>query len=195
MQYMDQELHKEEEEFNAEWEEKLSADKILLLGLSQSGKTSIIKTVFEGRSPEDTHNLTATIRFERIIYSYKDHSICTYDVGGQISYLEEAIEVTKQQVFSDVKALIFVVDASNIGTFKTSRQYLLRALRNVYEYNDNPGVFIFAHKMDLITEEYRKEAIRVFQEYFNLEQYESIQLFQTSIYDDSTLNAIDMILG
>ena len=194
MSYLDKEV-KDDEQLNREFEKKVSTNKIVFLGLSQSGKTSIIKTVFEGRAPEDTINQVATVRFERMIYDYKDYSIFTYDVGGQISYLDEAIEVTKEEIFTNVKALIFVVDASNIGTFTSSRQYLLKTLRNIYQYSENPGVFIFAHKMDLIKEDYREEAIRVFKEYFDLEQYEALELFETSIYDDSTINAINKILS
>ena len=194
MSYLDQEVKKEEDQ-DREFEKKVSTNKIVFLGLSQTGKTSIIKTVFEGRAPEDTTDQVATVRFERMIYNYKDYSLFTYDVGGQISYFDEAIEVTKEEIFSNVKALIFVVDTSNIGTFTPSRQYLLKALRNVHAYSKNPEIFIFAHKMDLITEDYREEAIRVLKEYFDLDQYEAIELYQTSIYDDSTINAIDEILN
>ncbi len=194
MSYLDQDI-KEEENLIEEMVSDTSSSKILFLGLTQTGKTSIIKTVFEGRAPEDTEDLVATVRFERMKYNYNDHKIFTYDVGGQISYLEEAIEVSKQEIFANVKALIFVIEAVNLGAYASSRQYLLRALRNVYQYSDDPRVYVFAHKMDLITEDNRDDAMRVFKQYLDLDKLENVVLFQTSIYDNSTIEAMEKILN
>ena len=186
---------KEEEEiFKEEVDKKLNDKKILFLGLTQTGKTSIIRTVFEGRTLEDTESLAATLRFERKKHKFKDHKILSIDVGGQISYLEEAIEVTKEQIFSKIYAMIFVIEIANVGSYTLSRQYFLRCLRNAIEFSDNPKICIFAHKVDLITEEYRKEALNVFNKYFEIEKLESVELFSTSIYDDSTIKAVEKIL-
>ncbi len=183
-----------EENLKENIEKRTRGKKILFLGLSQSGKTSIVKTVFEKRPPEGTVDLDATVRFDRALYNYKDHQIYTFDVGGQISFLEEAIEIQKEHIFSDVFALIFVVDITNVGTYTSSRQYLLRTIRNVYELSDNPKIVLLAHKQDLIEEKYREEALRVFQTYFDLEKLESVQLKTTSIYDNSLPEVFNEIL-
>jgi GTPase SAR1 family protein len=175
----------EEKEIKEKIERITRGRKILFLGLSQSGKTSIVKTVFEGRQPEGTEDLDATVRFDRAVYNYKDQELYTFDVGGQTSYLEEAIETLKEHIFSDVFALFFVVDITDVGTYTLSRQYLLRVIRNVFELSDNPRIILFAHKMDLIEEQYKEEALRVFRVYFDLEKLESVELEETSIYDDS----------
>ncbi len=180
--------------FKEEVDKKLNDKKILFLGLTQTGKTSIIKTVFEGRTHEDTESLVATVRLERKKHKFKDHNIYSIDIGGQISYLEEVIEVTKEQIFSQIYAMIFVIEIANVGSYTLSRQYLLRCIRNAYQFSNDPKIYVFAHKMDLITEEYRKEALNVFKRYFDLEQLESVELFSTSIYDDSTIKAVEKIL-
>ena len=154
----------------------------------------ISPTVFEGRSPEGTESLAATVRFERMKYDFGDHSIYSFDIGGQTSYLEEAIGFLKQHIFSDVYALIFVVDIANVGDYTLSRQYLLKIIRNAFQLSDDPLIYLFAHKMDLITEDYRDEALTVFSRYFDLEKLESVKLFTTSIYDESAIKAIEEIL-
>jgi len=170
------------------------SEKILLLGLTQSGKTSIIKTYFEGMTPEDTESLDATIKFESNSYSLNDHKIQVYDVGGQIVYLEEAIEKNKERIFTDVKIMIFVIELPNMSTYELSRQYLLRVLKNVYLYSDDPKTYIFAHKIDLISEEYRDKAVQVFKKYFAIDEVKRIKVFQTSIYENTSEKALKEIL-
>ncbi|MFW9852171.1 MAG: ADP-ribosylation factor-like protein [Candidatus Thorarchaeota archaeon] len=185
MSYLDKISSKEKEH---------NGKKILLLGLTQSGKTSIIKTFFEGMTPEDTESLDATIKFESNSYGFNDHKIQVYDVGGQIVYLEEAIEKNKERIFTDVKSLIFVIELPNMSTYELSRQYLLRILKNVYLYSDNPETYVFAHKIDLISKEYRDEAVRVFKKYFAIEEVKKIKVFQTSIYESTSKKALKEIL-
>lgn len=184
----------DEESFKEDIEKKPDEKKILFMGITQSGKTSIIKTVFEGRAPESTESFVATVRFERMKHDFGDHSIYSFDIGGQIPYLEEAIGSLKQHIFSDIHALIFVVDIANVGTFTLSRQYLLKIIRNALQFSGNPQICLFAHKMDLITDEYKDEALSVFSRYFDLEKLESVELFTTSIYDESAIKAIEKIL-
>lgn len=185
----------EKEELIEKIEKRTEGKKIIFLGLSQSGKTSIIKTVFEGRTPEGVKELSATVRFDRARYNFHNQYLYTFDVGGQTSYLEEAIESMKDHIFTDVYALIFVVDITDVGTYTLSREYLLRAIRTVYELSNNPKVYLFAHKMDLITSEQKEEALEIFAKYFDIERLESIKLFRTSIFDDSLQGTFEKILS
>jgi len=117
-----------------------------------------------------------------------------YPASERVKRFREAIEINKQEIFSKVKIMIFVMDASNLGTFTLSRQYLMRSLRNVYQYSDNPRICLFAHKMDLISQENRAAAMRVFREYLDLDKFENIEVFETSIFDNSTIDAFKTIL-
>ncbi len=169
-------------------------EKILFLGLTQTGKTSIIKIFFEDMNPEDTETLDATIKFNSKEYYFNKHEIEVYDIGGQLSYLEEIIEKNKERIFSNVKILIFVIELPNISTYELSRQYLMRVLERVYQYSDNPKVHIFAHKMDLISEEYRDKAMQVFKNYFIKDEVKNINVFQTSIYESTSQKVLKGIL-
>jgi hypothetical protein len=81
-----------------------------------------------------------------------------------------------------------------MSTYELSRQYLLRILKNVYLYSDNPETYIFAHKIDLISKEYRDKAVQVFKKYFAIEEVKRIKVFQTSIYESTSQKALEEIL-
>ena len=185
MSYLDKKSAKEKDQ---------NGKKILLLGLTQSGKTSILKTFFEEMTPEATTSLAATTKFESNLYDFNNNKIQVYDVGGQIVYLEEAIEKNKERIFTDVKIMIFVIELPNLSTYELSRQYLLRVLKNVYLYSDDPKTYIFAHKIDLISEEYRDKAVQVFKKYFAIQDVKKIKVFQTSIYESTSQKALKEIL-
>jgi len=194
MSYLEKEIDSEEKLLK-EIEQNTNIKKIVLIGLTQTGKTSIVKTVFEGRQPEDTKSFVATVRLERKKNSFRDQEILTVDVGGQISYFNEAIELMNEQIFSNVYVLVFVVDITDIGNFILARQYLLKSLRNVYQFSKNPKVYLFAHKMDLISEEHKEEALDMVRQYFDIDELKSVEIFPTSIYDETTIQAFEKILG
>ena len=174
-------------------EKESEKEKILFLGLTQTGKTSIMKTFFEGMKPEETKSLDATIKYDRNFYKVNHHQLEIYDVGGQISYLEEMVEKNKEMIFSNVKILIYVIDLPNLDTYRLSRQYLMRILKYVNLYSKNPKIYLFTHKMDLISEGYRERAIQIFRKYFEKVKLEKIKIFQTSIYESTSRKAMKEI--
>jgi len=176
-------------------EKESKNEKILFLGLTQTGKTSIMKTFFEGMKTDETKSLEATIKYDRKFYRFDDQELEIYDVGGQISYLEEIIEKSKEMIFSDVKVLIYVIDLPNLDTYQLSRQYLIRILKYVNLYSQDPKIYLFTHKMDLISENFREEALKIFKKYFKTVELDKIKIFQTSIYENTSRNAMKEILS
>ena len=55
--------------------------KVVVLGLSQSGKTSIRQVVFEGFAPEATALNPATVRINRKLFNLAGGGINLFDIG------------------------------------------------------------------------------------------------------------------
>ncbi len=169
--------------------------KLLFLGLAQTGKTSIIQVVFENKSPETTSEIPATVGISRKLVDFSDISLNIYDVGGQITYLEEAFVDLRESIFSRIKALFFVVDTSRQEDFETAKMYFRRAIGNLNEYSPEGKIFVLAHKMDLIPAEEREKAISSITEIFELEDYSEVEIHETSIYEETLMDAVEKALG
>jgi signal recognition particle receptor subunit beta len=193
MSYLEEEVI-EEKELIDEVEKSDSGSKVLFIGLSQSGKTSINQVVFEGREPSQTEQLHATVRFSRKKVEFSDLTLFIFDVGGQTPYLEEIFETQRSNVFSNVKALFYVVDAANFGAFHTSQSYFIRTIRTINELNKDTKICVLAHKMDLIPNEERNSTVQNISDIFSLEKLEGIEIFQTSIYEDSITDVMENVL-
>ena len=88
------------------------ADKIILLGLAESGKTTILKVVSEGYIPDKKAPYSATIDYERKNISLFGKTLTIFDLGGQKGFLDRFIGELAGFIFSKVKIMIFVVDSS-----------------------------------------------------------------------------------
>ncbi len=169
--------------------------KLLFLGLAQTGKTSIIQVVFENKAPETTEGIPATVGVRRKLVDFSDISLNVYDVGGQITYLEEAFVDLRESIFSRIKALFFVVDTSRHDDFEIAKMYFRRAIRNLNEYSPEGKTVVLAHKMDLVSTKEREKAISFITEIFELEDYSEVEIFETSIYEKTLMDAVEKALG
>lgn len=174
--------------------EDFSGPKILLTGLSQSGKTSIIQVVFEKKPPDSTKDLQPTVRFTRQEVRLNGYSYFTVDVGGQIPYLEEVLDVLNETVFNNLSYLFYVVDASDSESFYKSRDYFALALKSVEEFSKDARIVVLAHKMDLIEPEKRANIIKNIAKIFFLDSLKNVEIYGTSIYEDSIITVMNMVL-
>ena len=168
--------------------------KFLFLGLAQTGKSSIIKVVFENTEPDKTSDLTATVGTKRQIIDFSGYNLNVYDVGGQITYLEEAFVVLRESIFSQLKALFFVIDSTKMDEIETANLFFRRARRNAEEYSPYARIFVLAHKIDLIEEEKRENLQEEIKEKLQLDKYEKVVLLQTSIFEESIFKAMEKAL-
>ncbi|MCE7741291.1 MAG: hypothetical protein GOP50_02430 [Candidatus Heimdallarchaeota archaeon] len=164
--------------------------KLLFLGLAQTGKSSIIQVIFENRSPETTKEIQATLGVRRKLLEFSNLSLNVYDVGGQITYLEEAFIDLRESIFSHIKILFFVIDASKYHDFNLAKSYFDRAIKNLSEYSPDASLVILSHKSDLIPKEERAKAVEVISDLFEIEIYPNVEIFETSIFEQSLSDAI-----
>jgi len=182
----------EEEEFVAKEIEKGDfGHKLLFIGLSQTGKSSIIKVVFEGVKPEETSKILATVSFQRKLIDFSGYSLNVYDVGGQITYLEEAFVALRESIFSHLKTLLFVIDSEKVGELNDAKNYFKRAISNVNDYSKGAKIFVLTHKIDLIPEEKREKVFKKIIDFFEIDKYDNVKAFATSIFDESIFKALE----
>ncbi len=168
-----------------------TTEKILFLGLSQSGKTSIIQVVFEGILPEATKTNQASGRVRQKKVDFSGKIVSAFEVGGQISYLEDTFSLFKESVYSNVKYMFFILDSSQTDSFEKAQYYYTQACNNVIEFNDSAKIILFAHKFDLVSEDEQINLVKEIREFFEIEQKFNAQFFTTSIYNDSIFEVLE----
>ncbi|MCG3225864.1 MAG: 50S ribosome-binding GTPase [Candidatus Heimdallarchaeota archaeon] len=169
--------------------------KVAILGLSQSGKTSIRQVVFEGFAPESTSQNPATVRINRKLFNIAGSSINLFDVGGQSAYLNEVFQQYQERTFSDVKAVIFVVDVSDAANVMRSKYYFDLTVENVKEISRTARIYVFAHKMDVVPVNKREAVLQSIKDIFEVSSMGNAEIYGTSIFEDTLWDAMQKILA
>lgn len=114
--------------------------RILLLGLDNAGKTTILKQL----ASEDVHQITPTNGFNVKSVSSQGFKLNVWDIGGQ-----REIRPYWRNYFEYTDVLIYVIDSSDQKRFSETSQELSELLEE--EKLKGVTLFIFANKQDLIT--------------------------------------------
>ncbi|KAH9419486.1 ras-related GTP-binding protein A-like [Dermatophagoides pteronyssinus] len=133
--------------------------KVLLMGKSGSGKTSMRSIIFANYIARDTRRLGATIDVEHSHVRFLGNLVLNlWDCGGQEAFMENYFASQRENIFRNVAVLIYVFDVESRELDKDIRYYQ-SCLEGIMEYsNDKKNltkVFCLIHKMDLISEEQR----------------------------------------
>lgn len=101
--------------------------RILVLGLDNSGKTSIIKRLSGGSDSDVIENVSPTLGFEIKTFDYTDDTkINFWDVGGQ-----KSIRSYWRNYFESTDGIVWVVDAADDGRFIQSQTELCKKHRHI----------------------------------------------------------------
>ncbi|MHA1941794.1 MAG: ADP-ribosylation factor-like protein [Candidatus Hodarchaeales archaeon] len=173
-----------------------SSRKIILLGLSQAGKTSIRDVVFGGKAPEETADYAATLNYERKVEQVADEPITVMDLGGQEVFLKRFLSSMSSFIFSNVAVLVYICDISTPDKFPASLKAFVEGTNRLEEMSDvQPAVYILLHKTDLMPDlTQRTERMQFLMEMFqDAVVTKNITFLQTSIYDNSIHEAFKRI--
>lgn len=181
--------------------------KLLLMGRSGSGKSSMRSIIFSNYSAFDTRRLGATIDVEHSNLRFLNNmTLNLWDCGGQDVFMDNFLNnagdnnnsnSTTNNIFKKCEVLIHVFDveskevAKDINTFK-------RVLENLSKFSPNVKIFILIHKIDLVQSNKRQELFKLM--YNNLKNIAhdeygfNITGFATSIWDESLYKAWSSIV-
>ncbi|KNZ45857.1 hypothetical protein VP01_773g8 [Puccinia sorghi] len=187
--------------------------KVLLMGKSGSGKSSMRNMIFANMAAADTRKLGATIDMETTPIKFLGHfALRLVDCGGQDSYMHNVLSMparNRSSVFSQIGCLLYVFDVespdfSTIDMIWFSR--VISAILETLSESENMEEFklhILIHKMDLVPEEHRqfvfeskaKEVRNKVQDYSKGKiSEEMIHIFSTSIWDETIYKAWSTIV-
>lgn len=166
--------------------------KVLLMGKSGAGKSSMRNIVFSNYVAKDVRRLGATIDVEHASIRFMGNLLLNlWDCGGQDMFVESYLTTQRQHVFGSVAVLIYVFDVESREFFTDILAYQ-EVLRALEEESRDAKVFVLIHKMDLIAAKFRPhifrdraDNIREASEGFK----DRIDFFPTSIWDQSLYKA------
>ncbi|KHC44131.1 small GTP-binding protein domain [Candida albicans Ca6] len=126
--------------------------RILMLGLDNAGKTTILYKLKLGK----TSKTVPTVGFNVETVKHKNVSFAVWDCGGQ-----ERIRPLWRHYFTGTNALIYVVDSSDVDRLEESKQELFRTVTD--KELTNCLLVVLANKQDVDGAVKPKDLIERFQ--------------------------------
>ncbi|KAJ2785545.1 GTP-binding protein gtr1 [Coemansia javaensis] len=133
--------------------------KLVIMGKSGAGKTSMRSLIFANYTANDTRRLGATIDVEHSTVQFMgDLNLNIWDCGGQHKYLDSYLSEQKENIFGNVEVLIFVFD---LETSNKESEYVLydECLQNLGQFSRDAKVYCLVHKMDKIQDPEQKKTV------------------------------------
>lgn len=160
--------------------------KVLLAGLDEAGKTSILLSMAGKYDPSVIKPTLGAERSEINIFGFP---IYRWDLGGQEKYREDYLH-KRSRILDDTDLLFYVIDINNKERFKESLTYYIDILHYFHEIGLMPLIIILLHKADpeSLRNPEAQESIKYLIDLFNeaSEEFE-IEYFVTSIFNRKSL--------
>eukprot|EP01104_Vermistella_antarctica_P002039 TRINITY_DN1219_c0_g2_i1.p2 TRINITY_DN1219_c0_g2~~TRINITY_DN1219_c0_g2_i1.p2 ORF type:complete len:331 (+),score=101.24 TRINITY_DN1219_c0_g2_i1:211-1203(+) len=160
--------------------------KVLLMGKSGSGKTSMRSIIFANYIARDTSALAATIDVEASHVRFLGNlTLNLWDCGGQEAFMENYFTSQRDHIFRNVGVLIYVFDVESRDVQKDLK-YFRSCIDALLQHSRDSKIFCLIHKMDLLTEEQGdKEFTRRENELMQVASPLQVTCFKTSIWDET----------
>jgi GTPase SAR1 family protein len=120
--------------------------KILLIGLDNGGKTSILAVLEDKFSI--IKDLMPTRGVQREKLDFFGYPIISWDLGGQVQYREKMYFTKPEIYFGDADLIIYVIDSQDSDRFSESASYFKQVLQALDDLKEYPPVMIVLHKSD-----------------------------------------------
>ncbi|KAH6626624.1 Gtr1/RagA G protein conserved region-domain-containing protein [Chaetomium sp. MPI-SDFR-AT-0129] len=129
---------------------KVKKQKVLLMGKSGSGKSSMRSIIFSNYLARDTRRLGATIDIDLSHVKFLGNlTLNLWDCGGQEAFMENYLSQQRAHVFSNVGVLIYVFDIESRDVERDMATYV-NIISALVQYSREAKIFVLIHKMDLI---------------------------------------------
>ncbi|KNC86323.1 Ras-like GTP-binding protein A [Sphaeroforma arctica JP610] len=169
--------------------------KVLLMGKSGSGKTSMRSIIFANYIARDTRRLGYTIDVEHSHVRFLGNLVLNlWDCGGQEAFMENYFASQRDHIFRNVEVLIYVFDVES-RELEKDMHYYQSCLEAILQNSRDAKIFCLIHKMDLV-QEGQRDAIFGDRE-LELKRRSlplDITCFRTSIWDETLYKAWSSIV-
>eukprot|EP00064_Thunnus_orientalis_P003355 superscaffoldBa00000270_g3364 len=172
-----------------------SAEQVLLMGKSGSGKTSMRSIIFANYIARDTRRLGATIDVEHSHVRFLGNLVLNlWDCGGQDTFMENYFTSQRDNIFRNVEVLIYVFDVES-RELEKDMHYYQSCLEAILQNSPDAKVFCLVHKMDLVQEDQRDLIFKEREEDLKrLSRPLACTCFRTSIWDETLYKAWSSIV-
>jgi len=116
--------------------------KVLLIGLDNSGKTTILNQM---KPKKASLNTVPTVGFTEENFIKNGIQFSAVDMSGQGKYRN-----LWEQYFADTEAVIFVIDSTDRLRFAVAKEELFTMLEDAKLAERNIPILVFANKMDCV---------------------------------------------
>ncbi|MFW9879281.1 MAG: ADP-ribosylation factor-like protein [Candidatus Thorarchaeota archaeon] len=165
--------------------------KILLTGLDNGGKTSILAVVQDKFSIIKSLLPTRGVKREKL--DFFGYPIISWDLGGQVQYREKLYFNRPELFFTEADIILYVVDSQDPDRFPEAANYFREVLKALTELKENPELLIVLSKSD---QDIRKtlqwqQNVTTIKNKFNkvadeFEQF-SVDFCDTTVFDRNTV--------
>jgi len=121
--------------------------KIVVIGLSNAGKTTILQKFGGQIGIKDLAKLAPTKGVQRKEIVTSDMALILWDFGGQEEYRNVYLS-NPEKYFLKVDLVIYVIDLQDPDNYDTSLKYFKQILDVFKKLEESPYILIFIHKFD-----------------------------------------------
>ncbi|KAF6829498.1 GTP-binding protein Gtr1 [Colletotrichum plurivorum] len=130
--------------------------KVLLMGKSGSGKSSMRSIIFSNYIARDTRRLGATIDIDLSHVKFLGNlTLNLWDCGGQEAFMENYLSQQRVHVFSNVGVLIYVFDIESRDIDRDLATYV-SIISALLQFSPGAKIYVLIHKMDLVAPAHRE---------------------------------------
>jgi len=172
-------------------EQLKSHKKLLMIGLDNGGKTSILAVLQDKFSIIKALLPTRGVKREKL--DFFGYPIISWDLGGQVQYREKLYFNRPELFFTEVDLVLYVIDTQDSDRFAESSNYFRQVLKSLDDLNEYPPILIVLSKSDQDirkTLEWQND-ISAIKNKFNqiIREYENftIDYSDTTIYQKETI--------
>ena len=133
--------------------------KILIMGLDNVGKTSILLSLQEDSNIMSFCKLKPTKRINIVNIKELSNNVHVWDFGGQEKYREDYLKNLSDHLAESEK-IIFVIDVQNEKQYDNALEYLKKIIDKILEEQNTLSVSIFLHKFDGGLEKKKPELVQ-----------------------------------
>jgi len=127
-------------------EQLKSHKKLLMIGLDNGGKTSILAVLQDRFSIIKSLLPTRGVKRERL--DFFGYPIISWDLGGQVQYREKLYFNRPELFFTEADLLLYVIDTQDSDRFPESANYYRQVLKALNDLNEFPPVLVILSKSD-----------------------------------------------
>ena len=120
--------------------------KLLLIGLDNGGKTSILAVIQDRFSIIKALLPTKGVQREKL--DFFGYPIISWDLGGQVQYREKYYFNKPELFFTEVDLVLYVIDSQDEKRFDEASEYFRQCLNALSELGEHPPVLIVLNKSD-----------------------------------------------